>query len=117
MDKINIFLDDERIEPEGFIVARDAHACLELLRQHQGRVAVLSLDHDLGDPSCGTGMCVVREMLEEGLYADEIYTHSRNPYGRQAMFESLVQGRERGLIPAHVKVFNGYRARMGGTVK
>lgn len=43
--KINVFLDDSRKCPEGYILAEDIDQCLALLENHA--IAHLSLDHDL----------------------------------------------------------------------
>jgi len=44
--RINLFVDDIRIAPEGFITARSFHEALEYLQCYE--IGILSLDHDLG---------------------------------------------------------------------
>lgn len=41
---MNVFLDDEREPPNGFILVRNIYECIEFLRS--GEVEILSLDHD-----------------------------------------------------------------------
>lgn len=101
---INLFLDDVRPCPEGFILCRNVRKCLHLLKEHRGNIAILSLDHDMGHDS--NGFWLVRQMVNQGLYADKIYIHSANPVGREKMFVYLVNGINLGTIPAHVKVYN-----------
>lgn len=94
---INVYLDDFRPCPKGFVLAKNVEECLELLSNFE--VNILSLDHDLGigEP---TGYDLVKRMVEQGVYASEIYLHSSSAIGRTNMFELLQQHK-----PEHVKVF------------
>jgi hypothetical protein len=83
-DKKRIWLDDERPMPERFNThvrtSRDAVALIE-----RGGVEAISLDHDLGDPSNGTGYDVAK-FIEEGAFTGrvnrmEVTVHSANPVG------------------------------------
>ena len=86
MKKINVFLDDLRPCPEGFILARDVKECIKLLENNE--VKVLSLDHDLGY-NLKTGYDLVKYMVEKDLYPEVIYLHTANPVGRQNMYQLL----------------------------
>lgn len=88
---INVFLDDERQCPKGFVVARSVDAAKDLLINNE--VNILSLDHDLGD-GVPTGYDLAKFVVEmyvaEGkLLAKEIYLHTANPVGRENMFQLL----------------------------
>lgn len=103
---VRIFLDDCRKEPEGWLRAKTARECLELLRQHRGDVEMLSLDHDLehsGDPE-EHGYWMVKEAVDRGLYANVIYFHSANQVGRDNMFYYWLNGLENEMIPDHVQI-------------
>jgi hypothetical protein len=85
-DSINVFLDDLRPCPIGFVLAKNAEECLALLNTYH--VKILSLDHDLGwDEMNGSELAL--EMANRGLYADEIYLHSSSMAGRMNMYEIL----------------------------
>ncbi len=51
---MKVYLDDERIAPDGWRQVRWPEEVIELLET--GEVTELSLDHDLGDDDHGTGM-------------------------------------------------------------
>ena len=87
---INVFMDDLRQSPEGFILARNALECRLLLLENE--VNILSLDHDLGDTE--TGYDFVKWLVEAGMYEVSIYPkviylHTANPVGRHNMFQLL----------------------------
>ena len=54
---MKVYLDDERIAPDGWTQVRWPDEAIELLKT--GQVTHLSLDHDLGDDERGTGYDVV----------------------------------------------------------
>lgn len=83
---VNLFLDDIRPCPKGFLLARNAKECIKLLQLK--KINILSLDHDLGlgQP---TGYDVVQYMVTHKRYAKQIIIHSANPFGRRRMFELL----------------------------
>jgi hypothetical protein len=63
---MNVFLDDERTAPEGWVLVTSPQEAIRLLAT--GNVDQISLDHDLGDTSC-TGYDVllkVVRVLENG---------------------------------------------------
>ncbi|WP_431089950.1 cyclic-phosphate processing receiver domain-containing protein [Paenibacillus sp. 8b26] len=56
-NKINLYVDDLRDCPEGFVVARTYYEAIDILESNS--VAILTLDHDLGEDVNGvelTGM-------------------------------------------------------------
>ncbi len=84
---MKLFLDDERIPPEGWIRVRWPEEAIEILKT--GKVTELSLDHDLGDDARGTGYDVVlwieRAVATEGFVPPKITVHSANPPAREKM--------------------------------
>jgi hypothetical protein len=94
--KINVFLDDLRACPAGFVLARSAEDCITLMENYD--VAVLSLDHDLGWDSMN-GSDLAQELVARGLYADEIFLHSSSMAGRANMYTIFMQKK-----PEHVRI-------------
>lgn len=83
---INVFLDDIRRCPSGFVAARTADECLQLLASCD--VDILSLDYELGygQPN---GAAVVRELIAGGRFPRQVYVHSSSPSGRALMVRLL----------------------------
>lgn len=91
-NQLSVWLDDERkMPPEFNIHVKTASEAIELLKT--GRVAKISLDHDLGNPENGTGAQVAR-WIEEQAYHGTLpqlawTVHSANPVGRANMTAAL----------------------------
>jgi hypothetical protein len=83
-----VWLDDERPMPEGFdLHVKTASEAIALIRA--GMVYHISLDHDLGHDSNGTGYDVAK-FIEEGAFQGsiapmEVSVHSANPVGANNM--------------------------------
>lgn len=94
---INVFLDDLRSCPKGFVPAKEAAECILLLEECE--VDVLSLDHDLGwnQPN---GFEVVKHMVRHSLYPREIYLHTSDAVGRANMLQHLYLYK-----PEHIKLY------------
>jgi len=94
---INVYLDDFRRCPNGFVLARNATEC-KLLIDHEN-IDILSLDYDLGwdEP---TGMEVVHHIVETKRFPKQIYLHSSSLAGRQQMYAILMKH-----IPDDVQLF------------
>jgi hypothetical protein len=78
---MKIYLDDERVAPQGWVQTRWPAETIALLQQHP--VTHLSLDHDLGDDECGTGYDVLlwmeQAVVVDGYVPPESITiHSAN---------------------------------------
>jgi hypothetical protein len=89
---IAVWLDDERPRPPGYDVhARTAAEAIRLIES--GRVARISLDHDLGPAEAGTGYDVAaaieRLAFEGKIPPMEVAIHTANPVGRSRMAEAL----------------------------
>ena len=104
--KINLYLDDIRECPKGFIVARTVEEAIEILETQT--VGILSLDHDLGEDLEGnilkSGYDLVKYICQEGLIVDEIRFHTANPVGRENMYQTLIGAQRRGFISSNIKI-------------
>lgn len=85
---MKVYLDDERIAPEGWVQVRWPDEAIELLQT--GKVSHLSLDHDLGDDQRGTGYDVLLWIEQEVVLRQftppaKIEVHSANPPARKRM--------------------------------
>ncbi|MBA4418355.1 MAG: hypothetical protein C0392_10670 [Syntrophus sp. (in: bacteria)] len=84
---MKLFLDDERVPPEGWTHVRQPEKAIEILKTR--KVAEISLDHDLGDDAGGTGYDVILWIEEavatQGFVPPIITVHSANPSARQKM--------------------------------
>jgi hypothetical protein len=93
---MKVFLDDERITPEGWVRVYWPDEAIDLLQS--GQVTEISLDHDLGDDERGTGYDVVLWIEEavavHGFIPPSIKVHSANSSARQKM-EAGVRAIER----------------------
>ena len=89
---MKVYLDDLRPAPEGWHRTLWPDEVIALLES--GGVTHLSLDHDLGDDTRGTGYDVVR-WIEEAVVTrnfvpPEIAIHSANPVGRERMARGIL---------------------------
>lgn len=88
---MNVFLDDERATPEGWIRVYWPDEAIALLES--GGVLELSLDHDLGDDVRGTGYDVVLWIEEavalRGFVPPRIRVHSANSSAREKMVAGI----------------------------
>lgn len=95
---MNIYLDDLRPAPEGWVRVFWPDEAIALLKT--GEVTHVSLDHDLGDDQRGTGYDVLLWIEEavavSGFKAPKITVHSANPAARQRMVAAIAAIRARG---------------------
>jgi hypothetical protein len=84
---LQVYLDDERPTPEGWIGCRWPEEVIELLKA--GDVRIISLDHDLGNDAHGTGYDVLTWLENEVATTDfvppKIRIHSHNASAVQKM--------------------------------
>lgn len=94
---MNLYLDDVRKCPPGFMLARNYDEAIKLLET--GRVQFASLDHDLCDEDIlktegfkeKTGYDVVLWMKAHNVWPpDGVVVHSMNPVGRARM-EAVIE--------------------------
>lgn len=88
---MKVFLDDLRTAPEGWVRVLWPEEVIDLLKT--GLVTELSLDHDLGDDSHGTGYDVLVwievAIALNGFVPPSIKIHSANPAAVQRMEAAL----------------------------
>lgn len=105
---VNLYLDDLRDCPEGFIVVRTFEDAVQAFQEHT--INLLSLDHDLGEDAHGndlkTGYDFVKYFCENGLRASKIYIHTDNPVGRKNMYETLLAAQRRGFINENIEIYH-----------
>lgn len=110
MELVNLYVDDLRRYPDGFIIARNYDEAIEVLNTY--KVNILSLDHDLGLDENGNeknGYDIVKYMCENGISPRKIYIHTDNVVGRNNMYHTLVGARNRGFIEENIDIYNyGY---------
>jgi len=108
VQKINLYVDDLRDCPEGFIIARNVEEAIHFIENYH--IVILSLDHDLGEDRDGnllpTGYDLVKYICEKGLRADKIYIHTDNGVGRENMFHTLKAAQRRGFIAADIEIYH-----------
>ncbi|MFH5183399.1 cyclic-phosphate processing receiver domain-containing protein [Paenibacillus sp. TAB 01] len=86
---INVFLDDLRPRPKGYLLARSVQECIKLIRSHE--VGVLSLDYNLGRGR-PTGASVVGYIIKKKRYPKKIILHTADRSGRRRMYRVLKRG-------------------------
>jgi hypothetical protein len=96
LDDLNIqlWLDDLRPPPDGWVWARTAPEAIEILLK--GNVGQMSLDHDLGEEAgvgCGNDVVVwLENEVGEGRWPRSIpqmTVHSANPVARARMLQAI----------------------------
>ncbi|MDE1429428.1 hypothetical protein PVN37_22435 [Bacillus licheniformis] len=105
---VNLYLDDLRDIPDGFVEVRTMEDAIEGLENYN--VHVLSLDHDLGMDEKGnlrkTGYDLVKDLCANGKRAaNRIYLHTDNVGGRENMYQTLIAAQRRGFIDADIEIY------------
>lgn len=89
---MRIYLDDTRDAPQGWVRAYWPREVIKLLQHNE--VAVISLDHDLGDDKRGTGYDVLA-WIEEQVFLHgwtppaQIIVHSANGPAKERMLAAI----------------------------
>lgn len=93
---MKVYLDDERATPGGWVRAYWPNEVIALLQT--GTVTDLSLDHDLGDDTRGTGYTALvwleEQVIVHGMTPPRLYVHSANSSARLKM-EAAIASIER----------------------
>ncbi|WP_394883981.1 cyclic-phosphate processing receiver domain-containing protein [Clostridium butyricum] len=109
-DEINLYVDDIRRCPDGFVVARDYDEAIQELKT--SAINILSLDHDLGIDDNGVeknGYDIVKYICEHGISPKKIYIHTDNVVGRENMYHTLIGAKNRGFIDSGTEIYrHGY---------
>lgn len=100
---MKVYLDDERITPDGWVRVFWPDEAIALLKT--GQVQHISLDHDLGDDQRGTGYDVVlwieQAVATENFTPPTMAVHSANSSARLKM-QAGIRAIER-LVAARLK--------------
>jgi hypothetical protein len=91
-DGFKVWLDDVRPMPSAFdIHVKTASEAIAMLAK--GNVYSISLDHDLGDPSNGTGYDVAKYIEEQSftgkMQPPRVSLHTSSPVGRKNMAQAI----------------------------
>ncbi|WP_025729699.1 ankyrin repeat domain-containing protein [Heyndrickxia ginsengihumi] len=105
---INLYLDDLRDIPEGFVGVKTIEDAIAVIRS--SNVHILSLDHDLGMNEEGklhkTGYDLVKIICETRMRpANRIYIHTDNVVGRDNMYQTLLAAQRRGFIDDDIVIY------------
>lgn len=107
MKNINLYVDDLRDCPIGYIIARNIEDAKYYLKNF--KIDILSLDHDMGINSDGillpSGYDLVKYICENGLRANKIHIHTSNSVGRENMYHTLISAQRRGFIDKDIQIF------------
>lgn len=78
----NLWIDDIRTPPEGYLWAKNSQEALELIGANEEAFNHISFDHDLGGED--TSRRVVLWLCEnEGFWPKYASVHSMNPIGKE----------------------------------
>lgn len=84
---MNVYLDDERKTPDGYVRVYWPNEAIDLLKSN--KVELISLDHDLGDDARGTGYDVIlwieQAVFLDGFVPPVMVVHSANSSARIKM--------------------------------
>lgn len=108
MKEINLYVDDLRACPSGFVVARTVNEAKYYFKEF--KINIISLDHDLGVDANGnlleTGYDLVKYICENEINVNKIYIHTDNVVGRENMYQTLLAAQRRGFIDMSIEIYN-----------
>jgi hypothetical protein len=85
---MKIYLDDVRIAPKGYVLAKSVNQAIRLIEQYEKteKIELIDLDHDLGDyaKDGGDGIKLLDYLVENQKFYP-VKLHSMNPVGRDNM--------------------------------
>ena len=107
-DTINLYLDDLRVCPKDFVIARTFEEAIKLIESNN--INILSLDHDLGEDAKGhilkSGYDLVKYICENNIHINKIYIHTDNAVGRENMYQTLIGAQRRGFISENMEIYH-----------
>ncbi|KFN03929.1 hypothetical protein D0U04_28415 [Bacillus clarus] len=98
---MNVYMDDQRSCPFGYVLASTVETALQFVRNN--KVNIISLDFNMGWRQ-KNGLDFVEVFCKEGLYVNEIYLHTNDVIGMHRMKERIKKGKEQGEIHPHIEV-------------
>lgn len=103
--KFNVYLDDLRQEPEGFVRVHTAQECIDFLKDHNGEIGILSLDHDLGIcPECLGSKSTEDWLIRSGFTSLPNCEHVGTGYTVCLWLEEQVHTDPAFVLPQEIKV-------------
>lgn len=84
---MNIFLDDVRPCPDGYLVARDYNDFVRLVSDNKDNIDTVSLDYDLD--SVRTGFDAAKFLVENKIMPKKICIHSNSTSGVKLIYKYL----------------------------
>src|SRR5690554_5209013 len=90
MKNTQLYLDDVRVVPDGFVLVENYVEFTEFIEQN-GLPDFISFDHDLGEEKTGydCAKMLVEYCLDRQITLPDFAVHSQNPVGKQNI-ESLL---------------------------
>lgn len=86
---INIWLDDIRPAPEGWVWAKTVQEFIYHYFSNYQNINMVSLDHDLGTPESGYDAVKIITGWHDFYLPRKIFLHTSNPVGRENMYGLL----------------------------
>ena|ERR1035438_2458744 len=97
---MKVWLDDIRNAPKGWVHFCWPEDIYPLLKNNL--ISEISLDHDLGNDSRGTGYDILnyieKILIENHIQPPKIYVHTQNPVARQRMLLTIRSIVRRSLL-------------------
>lgn len=97
---MNVYMDDQRSCPYGYVLATTVECALQMVRDYD--VNMLSLDFNMGGEKKWIRFC--RSFCKEGLYVNEIHLHTNDVIGMHKMKQRINKGKEEGEINPNLVV-------------
>lgn len=101
MHKLNVFLDDVRCCPEGFVFVESVESCIDMLDQHT--ISLLSINHELQHNS-QVILDLLEYMVKHHVFVDHVIVHSSDCVYGKRLYNYLVQAQQMHLIPSDMKI-------------
>ncbi|EOP27404.1 MULTISPECIES: cyclic-phosphate processing receiver domain-containing protein [Bacillus] len=98
---MNIYMDDQRGCPFGYVPATTVETALQFVRENE--INIISLDFNMGWRQ-SNGFDFVNIFCKEGLYVKEIHFHTNDVIGMDKMKQRIEGGKEQGEIEASIIV-------------
>ncbi|MBO1624252.1 cyclic-phosphate processing receiver domain-containing protein [Bacillus arachidis] len=98
---MNVYMDDQRPSPFGYVLVTTVEAALKIVREYD--VSLLSLDYNMGWRQ-KNGLDFLEVFCMEGLHVKEIHLHTNDSIGMQYMLERINKGKEAGDISSSIQV-------------
>ena len=96
---MNVYMDDQRSCPYGYVLATTVESALQIVRDNE--VNIISLDYNMGWRQ-KSGLDFVEAFCNESLYVNEIHLHTNDVIGMHQMKKSIERGKKNGEINPYI---------------